>query len=189
MDELEQLLAGSGGYDPVADFDSYLAEILGGPAVNRQNYPPMGHSASGMMGRGSARDGITHPGQIPMDENGYVTGRAATFATQSDLNNYARTKSLATGDNGIGAWGANTATTPGVAIPRDWLRAQYGSEDAGKNKLVEVISPNGKSAILPVLDKGPALRNRSNSALIELTGPATQVLGSGDMGGYKFKFL
>jgi hypothetical protein len=172
-DYLENLL---GGGDPKAALDQYLLNAIGStgePNVNRAGISG-GHGAPG--------------GSFTPDENGYITGRAATFATPRDLANYSQTGSLATGDNGIGAWGHNTARLPGVAIPRDVLASVYGHPDAANGKTVEVIAPNGKSAILPILDKAPAVRNRANNAVIELTPAATQILGSGDAEGYRYRF-
>lgn len=189
MDETEALLQSIlGGEDAAVASDQYLNSLLGIQPEEKAHIP-IGHTATGLIGAGAARDGITDPSQIHRDENGYITGRGATFATSGDLANYARTGSLATGDNGIGAWGHNTAASPGVAIPRDVLISQFGSLAAAKGRPVEVISPNGQTAILPVLDVGPRLRNRSNNALIELTPSASQQLGSGDASGYRFRFL
>ena len=122
--------------------------------------------------------------------DGTITGRAATFATQGDLSNYAKTGSLATGDNGIGAFGARTSgDTPYVAVPRDVLTQVYGHEDAAKGKHVEVTSPNGRTAIIEIGDKGPRLANRRNNAVIELNPAAIRELGSGDSAGYKYRFI
>ncbi len=183
-EELAQILGNdSGGYDPVSDFEGYLNELIGEPIHSPQKHISFldAHSAHGGIGGGP------RPDYTP-DENGYIHGRAATFATQSDLNNYARTGSLATGDNGVGAFGHNTAVLPGVAIARDVLQRVYGSTSAANGKTVQVVSPNGTVATLPILDVGPASRAAHNSAVIELTPAATRVLGSGDMGGYSYKF-
>lgn len=173
-DYLEKLLGGS---DPKEALDSYLMNALGSTGENNVNRSAI-NGAHGMPG-----------GSFVPDENGFITGRAATFATPSDLANYARTGSLATGDNGVGAWGHNTAQTAGVAIPSDLLKSVYGHPDAANGKRVEVISPNGQSAILPILDKAPRIANRANNAVIELTPAATQILGSGDASGYRYRFL
>ncbi len=189
MDETDQLLQSILNGESAADASSQYLNSLLGIQPEQKAFPQMGHTATGMIGAGAARDGITDPSQIHRDENGFITGRGATFATQADLANYARTGSLATGDNGIGAWGHNTAATPGVAIPRDVLVSQFGSLAAARGRPVEVISPNGQTAVLPVIDVAPRLRNRSNNALIELTPSASQQLGSGDASGYRFRFL
>lgn len=174
-DYLENLL---GGGDPKAALDQYLLSAIGPDP--RQN-----------IDRASAQSGQSYgslrPDYTP-DENGYIHGRAATFATPSDLANYARTGSLATGDNGLGAFGHNTAVLPGVAIARDVLASVYGSPRNAKGKTVEVTSPNGTTAILPILDIGPNSRRAGNNSVLELTPAATKVLGSGDANGYKYRF-
>lgn len=129
-------------------------------------------------------------GSVETDEEGFINGRAAEFATGKDLADYSRTGSLKTGDNGIGAWGDLTAgDQPFVAIPRDLIAKVYGHENAGRGKRVQVIAPNGKTAIIPIGDKGPALRNRANNAVIELNPAAKAQLGTGDSAGYRYKFI
>jgi len=114
----------------------------------------------------------------------------AEFATPRDLRNYAATGSLRTGDPGIGAWGDRTSgNTPFVAVPRDMLAKAYGSEDNARGRYVQVISPNGNSAVIAIGDKGPALRNRMNNAVIELNPAAKALLGTGDAAGYRYKLL
>lgn len=132
-------------------------------------------------------------GQTPeniIGADGFISGRAAEFATPHDLANYARTGSLATGDNGIGAFGHNTAgAQPFVAVPRDVLSKVYGSEKAANGKMVQVIAPNGQTAVIPIGDIGPSLRNRANNAVLELNPAAKALLGSGDSEGYRYRLL
>ncbi len=179
MDETDQLLNSILNGESAADASSQYLNSLLGIQPEQKAFPQMGHSAGGGSG--------PRPDYTP-DENGYIHGRAATFATQSDLNNYARTGSLATGDNGVGAFGHNTAALPGVAIARDVLQRVYGSTAAANGRTVQVISPNGTVANLPILDVGPSSRSAGNNSVLELTPAATQLLGSGDMGGYSYKF-
>jgi hypothetical protein len=128
--------------------------------------------------------------QSIMGPDGTIRGRAAEFATPQDLSNFARTGSLATGDNGIGAFGHNTAgPVPYVAVPSDVLKAFYRSENAANGKFVEVTSPNGTTAKIQIGDKGPALANRANNAVIELNPAAKALLGSGDSNGYIYRLL
>lgn len=176
-DYLEKLLGGADGKEAL---DAYLMSAIGSTGVQEDvnRAGPIGHRTFGGQ-----------PSSVEPDENGYFSGRAATFATPSDLADWSKNKSLVTGDNGRGAWGADTTKAAGVAIPRDLIARIYGNENAGAHKLVRVIAPNGNVADLPIVDKGPKLKNRHNNALFELTGPATQVLGTGDTTGYKFKFL
>ncbi len=143
-----------------------------------ERFADNGHSAGGLT-----TSNIFNP-------DGSITGRAATFATKSDLNNFARTGSLATGDNGVGAFGARTSgDTPYVAVPRDVLAQVYGSERAAKGQFVEVTSPNGRTATIEIGDIGPALSRRHNNAVIELNDAAAAVLGSGDANGYSYRFV
>jgi hypothetical protein len=180
VDEIDQLLESIiGGTPPSVATSQYLNSLLG-IQPEQKAFPQGGHSATGAYS--GAR-----PDYTP-DENGYIHGRAATFATQGDLNNFAQTGSLATGDNGVGAFGHRTSVLPGVAIARDVLQRVYGSTAAANGKTVEVVSPNGTVANLPILDVGPASRNARNNSVLELTPAATQILGSADMGGYRYKF-
>ena len=107
---------------------------------------------------------------------------ASTFATPSDLANYAKHHSLATGDNGIGAWGAVTASTtdPMVALPRDVLAAHFGDEDAANGAQVEVMGANGPF-LARIADKMPATQNIKNGANIDLN-PAAAIM-AGHPGG------
>lgn len=169
-----------GGADPKAALDQYLLNAIGAEPQN-ENKGFLGQSAQSTGARG------VRPDYTP-DENGYIHGRAATFATPSDLANYAKTGSLATGDNGVGAFGHNTSVLPGVAIARDVLTSVYGSPQNARGKTVHVVGPNGQEAVLPILDVGPNSRNAGNNSVLELTPAATRVLGSGDANGYKFRF-
>lgn len=175
-DYLDKLLGGS---DPKEALDTYLMNQVGSTG-EPTNVDRAGGGAS--LGASGPR-----PDYTP-DENGFIHGRAATFATPQDLANYARTGSLATGDNGVGAFGHNTARLPGVAIARDVLTSVFGSPAAANGKTVHVVSPSGQEADLPILDVGPNSRNAGNNSVLELTPAATQILGSGDSGGYKYKF-
>lgn len=124
------------------------------------------------------------------DEDGFIHGRAAEFATSKDLHDFATNRSLKTGDNGVGAWGDNTAgATPGVAVPRNWLAKKYGNENAAKGKMVQIIAPNGTTATVPILDKGPAAQNRANNAVIEVNPAAKKLLGAGDSNGWRYRLL
>ncbi len=179
MDETDQLLQSILNGESAADASSQYLNRLLGIQPEQKAFPQAAQSARGTSG--------PRPDYTP-DENGFIHGRAATFATQSDLNNSARTGSLATGDNGVGAFGHRTSELPGVAIARDVLQRVYGSTAAANGRTVQVISPNGTVANLPILDVGPSSRNAGNNSVLELTPAATRILGSGDMGGYSYKF-
>lgn len=158
-----------GGYDPQQE----EAPPVGAAEFDKYRSHGMGDTPQSIMGA----DGIIH-------------GRAAEFATPQDLSNYSRTGSLLTGDNGIGAFGHNTAgPVPYVAVPRDVLKAFYGHENAANGKFVEVTSPNGTTARIAIGDKGPALRNRMNDAVLEVNPAAKALLGSGDSNGYTYRLL
>lgn len=124
------------------------------------------------------------------DEEGYIHGRAAEFATPKDLANFARNGSLATGDNGLGAFGHNTAgKTPFVALSRDVLDHAFGTASLARGKHVEVIAPNGTKAVIEIGDIGPRVANRGNNSVLELNPAAKAVLGTGDREGYSFRFI
>jgi hypothetical protein len=177
--------------------DDYLDEIIGGgdgkTALDKYlmaNLGTNGNPVDVNSGKSSDQSGQSNGPRADYtpDENGYIHGRAATFATPSDLANYSKTGSLATGDNGVGAFGANTTQTPGVAIARDVLTSVYGSPAAARGKTVHVVGPTGQEAVLPILDIGPNSRNAGNNSVLELTPAATHILGSGDANGYKYRF-
>lgn len=154
-----------------------------------QDNPYQGVSDIHAGGLGSQSVGGQTPDNI-IGADGFISGRAAEFATPKDLANYARTGSLATGDNGIGAFGHNTAgDTPFVAISRDVLQKVYKDPRLANGKHVEVISPNGRSAIIAIGDIAPSLRNRANNAVLELNPAAKALLGSGDAEGYRYRFV
>lgn len=179
MDETDQLLQSILNGESAADASSQYLNRLLGIQPEQKAFPQASQSARGTSG--------PRPDYTP-DENGFIHGRAAIFATNSDLANYAQTGSLATGDNGVGAFGHNTAALPGVAIASDVLRRVYGSTAAANGKTVQVVAPNGTVANLPILDVGPASTRARNNSVLELTPAATRILGSGDMGGYAYKF-
>lgn len=155
-----------------------------------QGEPDQDYNQEEMTINQGRQKGFGQPGQVAEDPEGFIHGRAAEFATARDLMDYSRNRSLATGDNGIGAWGDFTAGNQAfVAVPRDLIAKRYGNENAGRGKMVQVISPNGESKIIPIGDKGPALANRANNAVIELNPAAKQLLGSGDSPGYRYKLL
>lgn len=176
---LDRLITGNG---PEPDIQELISSLLSGEG-DWQGHDPLDVNSARQKGYGQ-------DGQVAEDPEGFIHGRAAEFATAKDLMDYGRNHSLATGDNGVGAWGdITTGSTPFVAVPRDLIAKRYGSEDAGRGKMVQVIAPSGKSAVIAIGDKGPALANRANNAVLELNPAAKRVLGSGDSGGYRYKFL
>lgn len=144
------------------------------------------------LGEGKKNNGW---GDFQMDDNGYYKGRAAVFANASDLKAYARAGShkegLVVGDNGIGAFGANTAgKVPYVAVPRDLLAMRYGDARNARGKRVEVIAPNGMRETIEIGDIAPRVENRANNAVIEFNPAALQKLKlKGDTTGVSYRFL
>jgi hypothetical protein len=176
-------MAAAGG-EGAPDIQELIDALLHGDPGQQQEEDPLAFpsdkSSHGAKGQ--------QPDEPDVDEEGYITGRAAEFATKKDLTDWNRNHSLKTGDPGIGAWGDNTAgVTPGVAIPRNWLAAKYGHEDNAKGKTVTIIAPNGKTATVPILDKGPAGRRRANDAAVEVNEAAKELLGAGDSKGWRYK--
>ena len=181
--DLDRLLDPTG--EP-PDIQGYL-DALNGGSGDWDHQPSDGLSMD--PNRAGGRGG-RQAGSVETDEEGYINGRAAEFATPEDVSNYRRTGSLHTGDPGVGAWGDFTAgDKPFVAVPRDLIAKVYGHEDAGRGKMVQVIAPNGKTAVIAIGDKGPKLANRANNAVIELNPAAKAQLGTGDSAGYRFKFI
>lgn len=81
------------------------------------------------------------------------------------------------GDNGRGAFGANTNNTTlvGVSIPVAVAISTFGSVAASKNQLVEVYNPTtNKTIIAPIVDSGPAPWAASG---LDLTAGAVTSLG------------
>lgn len=94
---------------------------------------------------------------------------ASSFADPADIAGFRRCKKtgksdvqcFAVGDNGIGAWGADTtANRPMVALPREIWRL------AGKRggAPVEVRAPDGRQFFATLEDTMPSLKNIKNGA-------------------------
>jgi hypothetical protein len=80
------------------------------------------------------------------------------------LANYARTNSLATGDNGIGSaalGSVNTGHSYGVAVPEDVMTKLYGgrasdpSTTANWRTARAQVTVNGQTYVVPISDLGP----------------------------------
>jgi hypothetical protein len=96
--------------------------------------------------------------------HGPTRGTTTVFATPKDLANFARTHSLATGDNGIGhpvLGKVNTANSFGVAVPKDIMTKLYGgkaddpSTTAYWRTARAQITINGQTYVVPISDLGP----------------------------------
>lgn len=98
---------------------------------------------------------------------------ASVFANPADLADYAKHHSLATGDNGVGAWGDDTTsdTEPMVALPRDTIT------DADHGRQVIVMGASGTPFTARVADKMPATANIRNGARIDLNPAAARLAG------------
>jgi hypothetical protein len=126
------------------------AEAPGAPPVDQGTAPP------------STWDKILQ--QAAPKYTGQPGGTTTVFATPKDLANFARTHSLATGDNGIGhpALGkVNTANSFGVAVPKDIMTKLYGgkaddpSTTANWRTARAQITINGQTYVVPNSDLGP----------------------------------
>lgn len=106
--------------------------------------------------------------------NGPFSAKASSFADPKDVEDFKKCKAqgktdkqcFAVGDNGIGAWGANTAQTtkPMVAVHESDAVAKWGSFDGAAHRKVRV-TVNGKSVLAVVEDKlGKANRIDLNPA-------------------------
>jgi hypothetical protein len=105
---------------------------------------------------------------------GQPGGSTTVFATPKDLRNYARTGSLETGDNGVGAaalGGVDTAHSYGVAVPPDVLTKLYGGKASDPSTTANwrtaraQVTVNGKTYVVPISDLGPSGVPASNGTL------------------------
>ena len=106
--------------------------------------------------------------------NGPFQAKASSFADPKDVEDFKKCKAtgktdgqcFAVGDNGVGAWGANTAQTvaPMVAVHKDDAVARWGSFNAAAHRQVRV-TVGAKSVLAVVEDKlGKANRIDLNPA-------------------------
>jgi hypothetical protein len=94
--------------------------------------------------------------------NGPFKAKASSFADPKDVVDFKRCKAqgktdrqcFKVGDNGVGAWGANTAqtTTPMVAVHKSDAVAKWGSFDGAAHRRVRV-TVGGESTTAVVEDK------------------------------------
>lgn len=110
------------------------------------------------------------------------TVKASSFADPKDVAAFVACKAqggsdlycFARGDNGIGAWGHNTAqdNTPMAALPREIWR------DAGKKGGAKIaVTYNGKRVEGILGDTMPSLKNVKNGAGIDLNPAFAKQLG------------
>lgn len=111
--------------------------------------------------------------------------QASTFANKADVANYAEHHDLATGDNGVGAWGDDTTseTIPQVALPRDTIT------DADHGRPVHIMGVNGRVFTAYVTDKMPRTDHITNGASIDLNPAAAALAGhSGGVAPVRWRF-
>ena len=158
------------------------------PAANTPN--PTGYSApaaapvaSGPTPAVQASQVGAVPNATPPDANGFHMTLGTTFGTPSDLADFAKHKSLATGDNGVGAWGDDTTgSTPFVALPPSTLKA-YGIDPNTARGTPVTLMANGKTVQAVVGDKMPD--NSSNGAGIDMNPATATGLGISDVNNFK----
>lgn len=110
---------------------------------------------------------------------------ASTFAYEADIAAFRKCKNqghsdnycFAFGDNGIGAWGADTTSEndPMVALPPEDLEEKWGSVTGGRRKVV-IVTRNGTSVRATVQDLMPSRANIENGAGIDLNPGAANAL-------------
>lgn len=82
------------------------------------------------------------------------------------------------GDNCEGFWSDDTSgKTPMCALPPEDIIAKWGSENAGKHKLVRVKTPLGVPVLCLLADVMPHKRNIKNGCGIDLNPGAVAALG------------
>jgi hypothetical protein len=116
---------------------------------------------------------------------------ASIFADDKDLAAFRRCKAegrsdedcFAEGDNGVGAWGADTAQDqdPMVALPPEDIEERWGSKNAGRSKTV-IVTYKEKSVRARLEDLMPHKANIQNGAGIDLNPATVKALGIPDGG-------
>jgi hypothetical protein len=105
---------------------------------------------------------------------------ASSFADPKDLADYARSGSLAAGDNGVGCWGDVTAqdTVAMCALPPEDIIAKWGSMKAraARRKRV-IVRANDREIVCELADRMPAKADIKNGAGIDLNPAAGKRLG------------
>lgn len=103
--------------------------------------------------------------------------RASSFADPKDLADYAKSGSLAKGDNGIGAWGDKTAqeVTPMCALPPEDMLEKWGNMAIARHKPVRVRA-NGFQVVCLLADVMPHRAHITNGAGIDLNPAAARAL-------------
>jgi len=114
-------------------------------------------------------------------ENPWRIGKASSFADPADVAAFKKCKAqgksdqecFKVGDNGKGAWGADTtANKPMCALPReDWAHLP------NPNGTPVLVIANGRTEICTLADTMPAKKNITNGAIIDLNPAAAKAFG------------
>ncbi len=136
-------------------------------------------SADASSGSGSV--GAVSNASAP-DADGFHLTTGTTFAGPKDIANFAKTGSLATGDNGKGAWGDDTTDIPQVALPPSTLKA-YGIDPDKAHGTPVTLRANGKQIQAIVTDKLPDYSK--NGSGIDLNPGSAKALGIADLDNFK----
>lgn len=114
------------------------------------------------------------------------SGLLSSFADPDDVAAFHRCKAqgrsdsdcFSVGDNGIGAFGDNTAQDQVAmcALPPERIIARWGSVAAGKHKPV-IVEAVGRECICVLADLMPHEANIHNGAICDLNPGAAKVLG------------
>jgi hypothetical protein len=119
-----------------------------------------------------------------------MRGYATNFADPGDLARYHRAKALgksesyalSIGDNGVGAPVLGGVTTPesyGVAVPRSYLRQQFGNDPEAWRRARAQVTYGDKTVQVPIVDIGPGSKQQRRGVITDLTYPLSQDLGTG----------
>jgi hypothetical protein len=119
-----------------------------------------------------------------------MRGYATNFADPGDLARYQRAKAagksesyaLSIGDNGVGAPVLGGVTTPesyGVAVPRSYLRQQFGNDPQAWRRARAQVTYGERTISVPIVDIGPGSKQQRRGVITDLTYPLSQDLGTG----------
>lgn len=117
--------------------------------------------------------------------SGWKNVMASTFADPADVAAFRRCKAkgnsdmtcFAVGDNGVGAWGDNTADGPPMcALPPEDLVEKWGSVIGGKHRDVVVLH-DGKEYRCIVGDLMPHRRNIKNGCGLDMNPSLCKLIG------------
>lgn len=115
-----------------------------------------------------------------------IVGKASSFADPADVAAFKKCKAqgrtdqdcFSVGDNGIGAWGADTTdeSIPYVAVQPDYMELRWGTVNAANGKRV-LVTIHGITEECVVGDRMPWIKNTKNRAVIDLAPGAQKLFG------------